>query len=258
MDYYFTTSALQDIRFDQDLPISWDQLMQILQLNLSEKHLNELFSIRLLYDIENLRHYFMEEPLNSYGNHTKNTLKNALASFQELPSYIFDFLSKYSKTEQRIDHFDMLFSQYFQNLPQTNSRFIQEYRQFEYTFRLSCAALRAKMSDFDYLKVFEYEDIADPIVFQLLSQKDANEIEPPAGFEPLASLFKSYSDNPYELQRNLLEWKLEKIQILFESNPFGIDSIFAYVIKYIIIDQWQSMSPEQGLEYFKAVLEEFQ
>lgn len=256
MTYYYTTSALPDINFENDLEISWSQLIQVLELNLSKRHLDDLFNLRLLYDIENLRHYFMNEDFNGYGNHSRNSLKESIASYQNLPSYIFDFLGKYQKIEQRIENFDLLFSQYFQNIPESSSSFLNRYGQFEYTFRLTCSALRAKQFKHDYLKVFRYEDIADPIVFELVAQKDSNEIEPPLGFEPLASLFMSYRDNPFELQKNLLEWKLERVSEIFEENPFGIDKVFAYVVKYIIIDQWRSMSPKQGLEYFKAVLEE--
>lgn len=255
-NYYFLGTLLPDLSLDQPPEISFRELKQLLHDNLSDRDYEKACVIRNFYDMCNLRFYWKGEPLDPLGNLNENTLEEALVTRTVFPPYVFQFADKYENNEEKARHFPELLSTFFQNeIAQAHGAF-KVYLTLERDLRLILLAFRAKKLGRDVVKELQYENPEDEIVAQILAQKDAQAYEPPEKYADLRPILAQYYDHPLELQKALAEYRLNKIEEILVKDPFSINRILAYLVELIIVEKWQQLDKQKGLEIVQSMLKE--
>ena len=226
--YYFVGTLLPSLTFDSPPEISFADLDRLLRENLSQKDYKKTRAIRQFYDILNLRALWLEEEIDPKGDLTTHELEEALVSREGLPSYVYDFLDKHPKKEDRIHHFPYLFSRFFQNTDEVSASFLRKYYSFERELRLVMTAFRAKKLGRDLSVELQYENPEEDLIAQILAQKDAKSFEPPEKYKDLKVIFEKNCNHPLALQKAIDEYRFETIEeivshsrCLFDRSYFG-------------------------------------
>lgn len=246
MQYYFVASALPPLSIGAKPELSFQELRELLNLNLTESDLKQVTDLLRLIDLSNIRSFWLGQPLDDRGNVSPKRLEEVIL-IRELPSYILDFLDRYETTEERLRYFSSLYASLFQEMQAKTTGFLQKYYTFEREVRLILTALRAKKTRRDIVRELQFEDPTDPLVMDILSQKDAPDYTPPQEYEALKTLFLKSLSDPKALFRALLEYRFAKIEEMEENEPFSINHLLGYIARLLIVESWAGLNQEQGV-----------
>lgn len=257
MQYYFLSSRLPELDFSQQPDISWEEFLFLLDHNLSAGDKRWVNVLRSYYDLENMRRFWSDDATHDLrGSLTEQELEEALVNEDPLPAFVTDYLDKYPHQQDRLRHFSSLLTAYFAQIDPKAPKFLRDYLAFERQLRLVLTGFRAKTLNRDLALELQYEDPDDPLVAQLMAQKDAKSFEPPEGFESLKSLFQQHADKPLDLYRALAEYRFRWIDARLESELFSIDRILGYLIQLTLVLQWQALDREQGQKRIDTIVED--
>lgn len=253
--YYYLSTALPELRLGNPPEISFKYLAFLLKENLSQSDFEKTKVIRLFFDLENIRSLWRKEPLDSRGIFDENSLEEALIIGTGLPSYVYDFLEKYDHLNERLSHFPYIISAYFQNEIPKAEGFLKKYLIFERSLRLVLVVLRARKFNRDLLVELQYENPDDPLIAQILSQKDSKTYDPPEEFQIVKTIFEEFSDDPAALNKALAEYRFQKLDEMIGLKVFSIDYILAYLIKLIYVERWLEQDSNKGLQIIKKIIQ---
>lgn len=255
-NYYFLGTLLPELHIDQPPEIGFNELEHLLHDNLSAADFAKVQTVRNYFDIFNLLAYLKNEPFGPYGNFDESDLEEALATHSRLPSYIFEYLDKYENQEERLLHFPQLLATFFNAEIKNASDTFKSYLILERDLRLILVAYRAKKLGRDIFKELQYENPEDEIVAQILAQKDAAQYVPPENYADLKPILSQYYNDPIALQKSLLEYRFAKIDEMVGIEFFSIERILVYMIKLILIENWQRLDKQKGEEIIDSMLKE--
>ena len=232
-----------------DIPeISFEEVMHRLSLNLAERHLKKVEVLRRLIDIYNVRLLFLEKPLDTRGNFSEKELDEALLVEAILPDYVCDFLGQFEGSEEKARHFYGLLSRYFSEEMVHQKGFMYDYLKFQRDLKLVLTAWRAKRARRDISVELQFEDFTDPLVANILAQKDMEKFEPPIEFEKLFEALHSAGSDPWEQFRAVAQFEFSRIEDLSGYPLFAIDWILGYVARLMIAERYAELDPERGTE----------
>ncbi|MCX6990108.1 MAG: DUF2764 family protein [Chlamydiae bacterium] len=252
-NYYYLATTLPPLEFPSVPDISFESLKESLSLNLSEKDLEKVEVLRLFVDINNIRPLLLEEEIDSRGNLTEKDLDEALLVQDFLPEFVFDFLDKYDTLPEKLKHFSELLSKFFTEEIPKQKGFLKEYLTFEREWRLVILALRAKIANRDVAKELQFEDFNEPIVSQILAQKDAEQYDPPVEYKELKEKFLACGTDPWQQNKMLSEYRFSRIEEMVKKGQFSIQAILAYIAQLMIVEYWNELDEERG----KVILDTF-
>lgn len=255
MSYYFLASILPELKVGEIPDIGFYELIDLLKTNLSAEDYHKVCKLRRFYDIQNMRALWKGENLDKWGNLDIQEQDEAILTENE-PLYVYDFLHRYDKLDERLKHFPQLLTGYFQEELANSSGFLHNYFAFERELRLVLAAFRAKKLQQDVAKALQFEDPSDILVAQILAHKDAHHFEPPLEYGQLKPLFEKHCDHPLELHQALCEYRFEKIGEMIGLDRFSIDRILAFLAQYIIVDKWQELDKIKGNQIIDSIVRE--
>ena len=254
-NYYFVVPSLPPLSMQERPEITFEELMLRLQINLTQKDLEKTEVLRRFIDICNIRALLMEEPVDERGNLNEKELDEALLVQALLPSYVFEYLDQFEKVSDKIRNFPGLLAQYFNAEILKNKGFLRKYLTFERECRLVLVALRAKQLQRDVAKEIQFEEPTDPLVAQILAQKDADTYDPPMEYADLKELIASCYNDPWLENKAFAEYRFKKIQEMAERETFSIDQILCYMAGLMIIEDLTLLDEEKGnmiLDTFKS------
>ncbi|KAF3363379.1 Uncharacterized protein PHSC3_000026 [Chlamydiales bacterium STE3] len=255
-NYYYLGTALPDLKIGEPAEISFSNLMFCYQQNLAPQDFQKVQAIRLIFDIDNLRSFWLKESLDPRGFYDENELEEIVLSGSGFPSYVYDFLEQQKDLSDRLHHFPSLVAQYFREEVTYADGFLKEYLSFERGLRLVLVAFRAKKLNRDIFNELQYESPEDPLIAQILSQKDAKQYEPPEQYEHVKQIFNEFADDPAALNKALVEYRFKKIDELTGLQVFTIDALLAYFVKFIMVEKWQEQDHEKGVQLIKKIIQE--
>jgi hypothetical protein len=255
--YYFVGTLLPSLSFDTPPEISFGKLEVLLRDNLTPRDYEKTLVIRRFFDILNLRSLWLGEDVDPKGELTPGALEEALVSRCGLPDYVYDFVDKYQKKEDRIHHFPFLLAKFFQSAENLKDPFLRFYLNFERELRLVLTAFRAKKLGRDLNVELQYENPEEDFIAQLLAHQDAKSYEPPEKYKDLKVLFEKYGDDPLALQKALDEYRFATIEnFVGLEDVFSIDRILAYLSKFIIIEKWFELDKAKGIQIVDTIVRE--
>lgn len=256
--YYFVGTLLPSLSFDDSPEISFEELEILLHDNLTSQDYDKTLAIRCFYDILNLRALWLEEEIDPKGNLSALDLSEALVNHVGLPDYVYEFIERYPKKEDRLRYFPFLLAKFFQSSGKLKDSFLQRYFNFERELRLVVTAFRAKKLGRDLRVELQYEDPEEDLIAQLLAQQDAISYEPPEKYKDLKVLFDKYSDDPLALQKALDRYRFDMIENFVDmADLFSIKRILAYLAQFMVVEKWFRLDKNKGSEIVDTIVGSF-
>lgn len=253
--YFYLVTAFPELQIGLPPELSLQELTFLLEANLSKSDLSQVNRLKSFFDLENIRSFWSGFPLNREGNFDEVTLEEALVGRVGLPFYVYDYMDQYESKEDRLKHFSSLMTTYFQEELKRSDGFLHQLLSMEREQRLVLAALRAKKLGRDPLVEFQYEDPNDPLVAQILAQKDAKTYDPPAEYQDLRAIYDLHQESPLELQKAILEYRYRKIEGLVGLETFTLDRVLAYVYQWILAQKWVLLDRKKGQQIINTIVQ---
>ncbi|NGX55421.1 MAG: hypothetical protein KR126chlam2_01056 [Chlamydiae bacterium] len=258
--YYFLASLLPHLEIGHVPALGYPEFKEFLSVNMSDEGLERIKRFLRLVDIENLRALWTGEPIDPRGNLNQEELEQAVIELswpgeEEFPDYLREFLQKYHSNEEKADNFYLLMSRFLEDEKENESGFLKEYFNFEREWRLVMVGFRAKKLGKRVEVELQFEDPTDPIVAQILAQKDAKFYEPPFEYKELKPIFEEFANAPVELHRALYEYRFDLLQDFFGSEIFSLDRILGYAAQLLIIEKWLELNVQKGIEIIDRIEE---
>lgn len=244
-NYYFLLSAFPPLTLGIPPSISFREVKDLLILNLSPEDMEQVVILLRPIDLYNVRALWLGEPLDDRGNFMAKDLEEVLLVRDALPPYLDEFLDRYESTQDRLRYFSSLFTSLYRN--ERPKGFLFEYYQFERELRLCLAALRGKKMGRDLIYELQFEDPTDPLIAEILVQKDSAEYTPPREFEDLKALFLENSSDPRKLDRAILEYRFRKMEEMEQNQDFSINRVLAYIARLMLAESL-AVDGEKGKE----------
>jgi hypothetical protein len=172
-----------------------------------------------------------------------------------LPDYVFEFLDQFEKVTDKIRNFSGLLAIFFNSEIPKHKGFLRCYLSFERESRLVLTSLRCKQLGRDVAKEMQFEEPTDPLVAQILAQKDAESYDPPAAYRELKELIASCYNDPWFENKAFAAYRFKKIGEIAEGKFFSIDQILCYMAQLMTIENLIELDPERGnmiLDTFKS------
>ncbi|MBS0647668.1 MAG: DUF2764 family protein [Verrucomicrobia bacterium] len=252
-NYYFLAASLPPLVLGEKPDITFDELTARLSINLTQKDFEKTVVFRRFLDLSNIRSLFLEEAIDPRGNLNEKELDQALLVQDGLPEYAFDFLGQFETAADKLRFFPGLISTYFNEEILRQKGFLKKYLEFERSWRLVLLALRAKQLGRDIISELQFEDLKDPLVLDILAQKDAAAYDPPVEFADLKEKYLSCGPDPWLQFKVVAKWRFHRIEELVEEPLFSIDWILAYMARLLIVEQWNELDSAKG----KMILDAF-
>lgn len=246
MRYYFSVASFPPLTLGQAPGVSYEEARAQLRLNLSFGDWKQVELLQTLTDIRNIKAFWLGRPLDPRGNFGEKDLEEALLVQDPFPEFVGDFLDRYEAPEDRLHYFASLYSSFYAKCQEDSSGFLQKYFRLEREIRLCLAALRAKKEGLDLMHEFQFEDPADPMVAFFLAQKESGDLALPQEYEELKTAFTENSSDPRALYREILEFRLERIEELETAKPFSMDQVLGYLARLAIVEDWAKLDDDRG------------
>lgn len=227
--YYFVETALPERHSD----MSFAELDELFKGNLKKKDYEKTLKLRFLIDLENLRLFWQERALDPRGVLDKVGIEAAFLEGGVFPEWLEGYLEEYKETEERLRYFPQVWALFFREEVLSEKGFLREYFEFEQGVRLILSALRAKKMDRDLAKELQFEDPSNPLVQEILLQKDTQNFVPPSDYEELARLFLNFSEDPLLLDKALENYRFRKIEEMKSLQNFTVDRLLAYMAQHL-------------------------
>jgi len=254
-NYYFLAPSLPPLALGEKPELSFEELNILLAANVVGKDLEKVVVLRRWIDLNNIRALYMESGIDPRGNLSEKELDQALLLEEVLPEYVFDFLDQFETPQERVRFFPGLLGAYFREEVAGQSGFLKNYLIFERGWRLTLLAIKAKGLGKDVAEELQFEDLKDPLVMDILAQKDAAVYTPLVEFEELSALFFACGNDPWEQFMEVLKWRFKQIEELVEKPLFSIDWILSYMARLLLVEEYYKLEPAQGKIILEALVE---
>ena len=246
--YYYLTCALPTISLKAAPEMNFEELIFMLRVNLRKSDLKKVILFQRFIDITNLRLFWINKEIDPRGNLNIAEIEDVILIKDIFPDFVFDFLERYEKREDRLNNFSFLMASFFNDVIFKSRGFIKFYFQFEREMRLVMTALRSEKLKRDLLYELRFEDLRDDFMEYILAQKDMNNFEPPQEYMEVKKIYKKNINNPKKLHIALLEYKFNKINQFAEKKPFTIDQILSYMVLLMIVEDFDKLNAKEGKE----------
>lgn len=252
-NYYFLAASLPPLILGEKPDFSFEELTSRLEINLTKADFEKTVVFRRYIDISNIRALFLEESIDPRGNLSEKELDEAMLLKDGLPQYVFDFLDQFRDINEKVRNFSGLFSTFFVEEIPRQKGFLKAYLEFEREWKLVMLAIRAKEMGRNVTRELQFEDFSDPVVAQILAQRDSEGYDPPTDFVSLQETFFSCGSDPWQQYRQVTKWRFEKIEALIERPLFSIDWVLGYMAQLLLVEHWNELDETKG----KMILEAF-
>lgn len=247
-NYYFVAPSLPSLVLGEAPEITFEELMHRLELNLSKEDMDEVRVLRMGIDLFNIRAHYSNQPLDPRGNLNEKELDDALLAEADLPPYVFEFLNQFDEPKEKVRHFFGLLSRYYAEEIPKQKGFLKQLLIFQRDVRLILAAIRAKKLGRDVLKEFQFEDFTDPLVAQILAQRDMDQYEPPLEYQDLKEKLRAAGDDPLEQYKAVINYELDRIEEMTGYPLFSLAWILGYVAKLMLVERYHQLDGARGKE----------
>ncbi len=255
-NYYFIGVLLPELQIGIPPEIHFEDFKRLLRDNLQSHDYALTRTLRRYYDIENLRSFWLEAPLDPYGNLDESELEEALLYPELFPYYIRTFLEKYESQQERLRHFPELIATYFREEAAQSKGFVRHYLLFERKLRLIQTAFRSKYLNRDLLQELQFENPEENFIQQLLAQKDVKNFVPPEEFAELLPIFEKHYSSPIDLHKAFCEFRFQKVSELVDDQVFTIDRILGYMIQLILVERWEALDHKKGNQLIDSYIKD--
>ena len=252
-NYYFLAASLPPLVLGEKPDVTFEELTSRLEINLTKSDFEQTVIFRRYIDMSNIRALFLEESIDPRGNLNEKELDEAMLLKDGLPQYVFDFLDRFTDMSEKLRNFSGLFSTFFAEEVSRTDGFLHAYLEFEREWKLVMLAIRAKELGREVTRELQFEDFTDPMVAQILAQKDSEGYDPPNDYISLKETFLSCGTDPWQQYKQVAKWRFERIEELVDRPLFSIDWVLSYMAQLLLVEHWNELDETKG----KMILDAF-
>ncbi|MBM3201185.1 MAG: DUF2764 family protein [Chlamydiae bacterium] len=255
MRHYYLYTSLPPLEIQAKPETTFSNVLDSYLANLSKEDQKKLRVIQLFVDLTNIYAFITEGRWNAKGTLSRAELKEALEGGEYFPQYVYDFFDRYEDINDQKRFFSKILIEFFQYEKDKHEGFLKEFIQFERQLRLVLLAYRSKKIHVDLAKELQFEDLADPLVMDILARKDAAHVEFPYEFRDLKVVIEQAGLNPLRQHFAILKYRFAHYAHFVEQTPFSLDSLLAYFVQFTILDEYYGLSAEEGKQFLDSILE---
>lgn len=244
--YFFLGSFLPPLKVGNKPDIQFNDLIELFKKNMVKADFEKISFLRSYIDLKNIQNLLKKQPLDSRGNYNEKELDEAILNRDGFENYLFEYLDEFETKEKQILHFHKLFLTFFHNAQSRKKGFLKRYFHFEREWKLILTAYRAKKLQRDLTLELQYEDSSDPLVAQIIAQKDSSLFEFPTEYEDLGESLKNSMDNPKKQYEIISTFRFNKVNESVQDKHFSIDFVLGYFVQHIIVEDYYSLNDKKG------------
>jgi hypothetical protein len=257
-NYYFLVSLLPELEIGHLPALNFQQFRSLIRINLSKEDQEKVKKFLRRIDFENFRAFWAKEPIDPRGNLNYEEIEASLLSGswpgdEPFPQFLLDYLEKYHTDADRVKHFPLLLSQFYQYQAEHEEGFLAEYSAFQREMQLVQIGFRAKLLGKDIVQELQHEDSNDPIVAQIIAQRDVKEFEPPFEYKELKPIFEEFQLFPLELHRALYAYQFSQIVGQWGGSLFSVERILNYLARLLLVEKWLEMDVQKGIKIVDSI-----
>ena len=256
-NYYCLIAGLPDIHVDQKkIPFSLIELKQELQYQLHPKDYQLVEYLFLPYDNINFLNILQknEAEFNPLGNYSESFFMDEIKEPENLPGYMKKFLEAYREENPMHPNLSLenqLTWLYFDFMLEQKNQFLRDIfttiRDINNIFTVYNARKFGMNIENQMIGNYELTEAA-----KKTTSKDfgmASEITP---IDEIIGIYENNDILEQEMSIDLLKWR--HMNDLNTFNYFTIEFILAYVLKFIIVERWSNLDPDQSKKTFRKIL----
>ncbi|MCH9608952.1 MAG: hypothetical protein S4CHLAM45_03070 [Chlamydiales bacterium] len=258
-EYFFLASLLPELEIGHLPPLGLSELRELIEVNIhSDDDRLKVKELLRQVDYENFRAFWAKEPFELRGNFSRDEIEQALFDYswpndEEFPLFLIDYLNRYHSDEERLANFQTLLSQFYEEQIERTEGFLKDYYTFQKQWRLVILGFRAKQLNRDLGVELQYEDVGEPFIAEILAQKDAKVYEPPFEYKDLKPLFEAHLEDPLQLHKALYEYQFNHMIEFWGGDLFTIDRILNYMARLIIVERFNELDMQKGIEVIDQI-----
>ncbi|MCB1109804.1 MAG: DUF2764 family protein, partial [Chlamydiia bacterium] len=132
--------------------------------------------------------------------------------------------------------------------------FLQRYFRFEREWRVLIAGYRAKKLGVDAAVELQHEDFHDPLVAEVLAQKDTPFFEFPFEYQELGEKLKEVQGNPKGQYEVMANFRFNRIEEEVQDHPFSLDYLLGYLVQLMIVEDAYILDEKQGNQKLSEIV----
>lgn len=265
-NYYCLIAGLPDIDFSDSHPgYSMDELVEQLHESLTPWDARLMANFFFLQrDCKNLVGYLKdpEAELKYQGAYTREQYKDLVKSAEEMnfnvhryPSFLSIFAREWSFNKDKKGYFpedEILYLFYKYAIDNCSNKFVREWYQMNMDINNILTAILARKYGWniaDYIK-------GEGEVQEKLREENTPDFGLSREMDYMKELIQiADQDDPVKKEKMIdaLKWLWLDDNTFFE--PFGIESVFAYMCKLEMQYRWANLDVEKGKESFEQIIE---
>ena len=261
--YHYLIAGLPDITLDDSKQVySVYDFKQELDETLTKGDKKMLSLFFLKYDNQNLIHW-LENPETDFderGTFSREDfeeldalLKEGKKTPKKIPAYIVEFYKAYLEAEEQpvISWEDTLTALYYAYAMKLGSEFFSQWFEMNLNIKNVLTAITCRKHDLDRsLYIIGTSDVADS-----LRNSNSRDFNVGDEIDYLPTLFRLAEDVDLVMREkkiDILKWEWLDDNTIF--NVFGIENVFAYLLKVEMIERWASLDKEIGENTFRELV----
>ncbi|MFP4525816.1 MAG: DUF2764 family protein [Bacteroidales bacterium] len=225
---------------------------------------NDYEFVRLLflpYDNKNLLNYLQEnyKDFDKLANFNPEILETELDPEERtfvLPQYMYDFVSDYkeNKDNRTLKQWENLLTEkYYNHVLSSQNQFIRDW----FTFEMNVTNLLTGINCRKFERDPEEELIGDNFVTEAIKRSSAKDFGLEVELNYAGNVIQiAEKENLLTREKNIDQFKWDKINELTLFHYFSIEVVLAYILKLKMIYRWMSLDEKTGREMFERLIDE--
>lgn len=260
--YHYLIAGLPDLFLDEtEVPFSMLDFKKNLKYELYDNDYEFVRLIFLPYDNKNLLNYLQEnyKDFDKLANFNPEILETELDPEERtfvLPQYMYDFVSDYkeNKDNRTLKQWENLLTEkYYTHVLSSQNQFIRDW----FTFEMNVTNLLTGINCRKFERDPEEELIGDNFVTEAIKRSSAKDFGLEVELNYAGNVIQiAEKENLLTREKNIDQFKWDKINELTLFHYFSIEVVLAYILKLKMIYRWMSLDEKTGREMFERLIDE--
>ncbi|MFP4046539.1 MAG: DUF2764 family protein [Bacteroidales bacterium] len=260
--YHYLIAGLPDLFLDEtEVPFSMLDFKNNLKYELYDNDYEFVRLIFLPYDNKNLLNYLQEnyKDFDKLANFNPEILETELDPEERtfvLPQYMYDFVSDYkeNKDNRTLKQWENLLTEkYYTHVLSSQNQFIRDW----FTFEMNVTNLLTGINCRKFERDPEEELIGDNFVTEAIKRSSAKDFGLEVELNYAGNVIQiAEKENLLTREKNIDQFKWDKINELTLFHYFSIEVVLAYILKLKMIYRWMSLDEKTGREMFERLIDE--
>lgn len=260
--YHYLIAGLPDLFLDEtEVPFSMLDFKNNLKYELYDNDYEFVRLIFLPYDNKNLLNYLQEnyKDFDKLANFNPEILETELDPEERtfvLPQYMYDFVSDYkeNKDNRTLKQWENLLTEkYYTHVLSSQNQFIRDW----FTFEMNVTNLLTGINCRKFERDPEEELIGDSFVTEAIKRSSAKDFGLEVELNYAGNVIQiAEKENLLTREKNIDQFKWDKINELTLFHYFSIEVVLAYILKLKMIYRWMSLDEKTGREMFERLIDE--